>query len=72
MKNEYITDEQVVKRANAAVELEIQRLKALDIPVVVYDREKQVVIRRNNDGTEVEIGKPLRKGHYSERIAKKT
>ena len=26
--------------------------------------------RRNNDGTETEIGKRLRKGRYSERIAK--
>ena len=71
MKKAYINDEQVVKRANAAVELEIQKLKALDIPIVVYDSEKQVVIRRNSDGTEVEVGKPLRKGHYSERVAKK-
>lgn len=71
IKTNYITDEQVVKRANAAVELEIQKLKALDAPVIVYDREKHSVIRRNNDGTEVEVGKPLRKGHYSERITKK-
>lgn len=70
MKKDYITDEQVIKRANAAVEIEIQRLKALDIPVVVFDREKQVVVKRNSDGTEVEVGKPLRKGHYSERVAK--
>ena len=72
MKNNYITDEQVVKRAKAAVELEIQKLKAMDIPVVVYDRKRQVVVSRNSDGTEVEVGKPLRKGHYSERVAEKT
>lgn len=65
----YITDEQVVKRANAAVELEIEKLKAIDAPVIIYDRKKQVVLRRNNDGTVTEIGKRLRKGRYSERIS---
>lgn len=72
MELSYITDEQVVKRANAAVELEIEKLKAIDAPVIVYDRKKQVVLRRNNDGTETEIGKRLRKGRYSERISKET
>lgn len=72
MKSNYITDEQVVKRANAAVELEIEKLKAIEAPVIVYDRKKQVVIRRNNDGTETEVGKRLRKGRYSERIVKET
>ena len=71
MKKDYITDDQVVKRANAAVEIEIQKLKALDIPIVVYDKKKQAVIKRNSDGTETEVGKPLRKGHYSERVTKK-
>lgn len=72
MKPNYITDEQVVKRANAAVELEIERLKVIEAPVIVYDRKRQVVIRRNNDGTETEVGKRLWKGRYSERITKET
>jgi len=72
MRSDYITDEQVVKRANAAVELEIEKLKAIEAPVIVYDRKKQVVIRRNSDGTETEVGKRLRKGRYSERIAEET
>ena len=70
MSSDYITDEQVVKRANAAVGLEIEKLKALGAPVIIYDRKKQVVVRRNNDGTETEVGKRLRKGNYSERIEK--
>ena len=68
MSSDYITDEQVVKRANAAVGLEIEKLKAMGAPVIIYDRKKQVVVRRNNDGTETEVGKRLRKGNYSERI----
>ena len=72
MSSDYITDEQVVKRANAAVGLEIEKLKAMGAPVIIYDRKKQVVVRRNNDGTETEVGKRLRKGNYSERIEKDT
>lgn len=71
MKNDYITDEQVVKRANAAIELEIEKLNVLNVPVIVYDRKRQVVVRRNSDGTEVVAGKRLRKGRYSERVAEK-
>ncbi len=70
MSSDYVTDEQVVKRANAAVGLEIEKLKAMGAPVIIYDRKKQVVVRRNNDGTETEVGKRLRKGNYSERIEK--
>lgn len=70
MSSDYITDEQVVKRANAAVGLEIEKLKAMGAPVIIYDRKKQVVVRRNNDGTETEVGKRLRKESYSERIEK--
>lgn len=72
MNMDNITDEQVVRRANAAVELEIERLKVLDAPVIVYDRKRQVIVKRNSDGTETEVGKRLRKGRYSERIAKKS
>ncbi len=49
MSSDYITDEQVVKRANAAVGLEIEKLKAMGAPVIIYDRKKQVVVRRNRD-----------------------
>lgn len=71
MVNEAITDEQVVKRANAAVMLEIEKLKALDVPVYVYNRKKRAVVRQNSDGTEIVVGKCIREGHYSERVAKK-
>ena len=70
MSSDYITDEQVVKRANAAVGLEIEKLKAMGAPVIIYDRKKQVVVRRNNDGTETEVGKRLRKGNYRKKKKK--
>ncbi len=40
MSSDYITDEQAVKRANAAA-LEIEKLKALGVPVIIYDRKNR-------------------------------
>ena len=70
-REEYISDDVVVKRANAAVRIELEKKKALDVPIVVYDRETQPIYHENNDGTRVEIGKRMRKERYSERIAPK-
>ncbi len=70
-REEYISDEAVVKRANEAVRIELEKKKAMDIPVVIYDRETQIIYREGNDGTRVEVGKRMRKGRYSERIEKK-
>ena len=71
MKREnYISDEAVVKRANAAVRIELEKKKAMDIPVVIYDSEKQIIYQENSDGTRIEVGQRLRKGRYSERVAK--
>lgn len=69
-RDKYISDETVVKRANEAVRIELEKKKAMDLPVVVYDREKQIIYQENSDGTRIEAGKRLRKGRYSERIAK--
>lgn len=70
-REEYISDEVVVKRANAAVRIELEKKRALDVPIVVYDRETQTIYHENNDGTRVEVGKRMRKERYSERVAKK-
>ena len=71
MKREkYISDEAVVKRANEAVRIELEKKKAMDIPVVIYDSEKQIIYQENSDGTRIEVGKRLRKGRYSERVEK--
>ena len=67
----YISDEQVIKRVNEAVRLELEKRKAMDAPVIVYDRETQRIYRENSDGSRVEVGQRMRKGHYSERITEK-
>ncbi|EET59629.1 hypothetical protein BRYFOR_08487 [Marvinbryantia formatexigens DSM 14469] len=69
-REEYITDEAVVKRVNAAVKIELEKKKAMDIPAVVYDPKTQTIYHENSDGTRVEAGKRMRKGRYSERVAK--
>ena len=48
-----------------------KRKKAMDVPIAVYDKKTKTVYRINSDGTKEIIGERLRKGRYSERIAKK-
>lgn len=72
MKREnYITDSQVVKRANAAVKIELEKKKAMDIPVVAFDRKSQTLYQKNSDGTRTVIGSRIREGRYSEQVAEK-
>lgn len=68
-REEYISDETVIKRANAAVRIELEKNRALGIPAVIYDRESQIIYRENEDGTRTEVGKRIRKGRYSERVS---
>lgn len=70
-REEYISDEAVVKRVNAAVKIELEKKQAMDIPAVIYDSKTQIIYHENSDGSRVEIGQRMRKGRYSERIAKK-
>ena len=42
-REEYISDEMVVKRVNEAVRIELEKKKAMDVPIVIYDREEQVI-----------------------------
>jgi hypothetical protein len=67
----YISDEQVVKRANAAVKIELEKKKAMDVPAAIYDRETQTIYQLNSDGTRVAVAERIRKGRYSERIKQK-
>jgi ribosomal protein S8 len=71
-KKEYISDEEVIKRANAAVKIELEKKKAMDIPVAIYDRKTQIIYQVNSDGSKTEVGKRIRKGRYSERTSKQT
>lgn len=71
-REEYISDETVVKRANEAVRIELEKNKALGIPTVIYDRESQVIYHEDEDGIRTEVGRRMREGRYSERVSKKS
>ena len=67
-REEYIPDEMVVKRVKEAVRIELEKRKAMDVPVIVYDRETQAIYQENSDGTRTEVGRKMRKGRYNKRI----
>lgn len=67
----YISDEQVVKRANAAVKIELEKKKAMEVPIAAYDRKTQTIYQQNSDGTRTVVAERIRKGRYSERVGKK-
>lgn len=71
-REEYIPDEMVVKRVKEAVRIELEKRKAMDVPVIIYDRETQTIYQENSDGTRTEAGRKMRKGRYSERIPQKS
>ena len=55
-----------------AVKIELEKKKAMNIPIAVFDRKTQLIYQEKSDGTCVVVGKRLRKGHYSERSIKET
>ncbi|MCM1388010.1 MAG: hypothetical protein NC231_11820 [Bacillus sp. (in: Bacteria)] len=69
-REDYISDELVVKRVNEAIRIELEKKKAMDVPVFIYDSEKQVIYQQNSDGSRIEVGKRMWKERYSERVAK--
>lgn len=71
-REDYIPDETVIKRANEAVRIELEKNKALGILAVIYDRGSQIIYRENEDGIRTEVGKRMRKGRYSERVSKES
>ena len=69
-REEYISDEAVVKRANEAVRIELEK-RAMDIPIIVYDSKTQIIYKEYSDGSRIEVGKRMRKERYSERVREK-
>ena len=71
-REEYISDEAVVKRANEAVRIELEKKRAMDIPIILYDIKTQIIYKEYSDGSRIEVGKRMRKERYSERVREKT
>ena len=66
-REEYIADEQVVKRANEAVKLALYKKKVTETPIYAYDRKTQIIYRVKNDGTREVMCSRKTVGRYSER-----
>lgn len=64
--NTNITDKDVVKRVKSAVKLDIEKKKAMNAPIAVYDPETGNVYALYNDGKKVLMGKRIKRGGYSE------
>lgn len=71
-REDYISDEEVVKRVGEAVRIELEKKKAMDVPIIIYDGDTQIIYQENSDGSRVEVGKRMRRGRYSERNIQKT
>ena len=50
-RNYSISDETVVKRVQAAVELELAKRKAMDVSIIRYDRGSNSIYKENIYGT---------------------
>lgn len=66
-RKDYISDAQVVKRANASVRLAIEKKKITQAPIVVYDRQTKEICHLKPDGSKVHVGTRTTVGRYSER-----
>ncbi len=71
-KNEYeydttqITDADVVKRIQNAVKIDIDRRKAMNAPIAVYDPDTGNVYAEYGDGKRILMGSKIKRGSYSE------
>ena len=61
-----LSDEDVLRRANAAVQIALEKHRAMDVPSVVYDRKEQMIYQIHPDGTRIPVAKKSREGRYGE------
>ncbi len=68
--NTKITDADVVKRVKTAIKIDIEKRKAMQAPVAVYDHETGSVYAEYSDGTRILMGSKIKRGSYGERNEK--
>ena len=61
------SDDDVVRLAREAVRIEVEKKRAMKLPVIVYDHADQKIYEVYADGTRKAVGSRLTRGHYSER-----
>lgn len=61
-----ITDADVVKRIKSAIKIDIEKRKAMNAPIAVYDPETGNVYAEYSDGKKIFMGNKIRRGSYGE------
>ena len=64
--NREVSDKEVVERVKSAVKIDIEKKKAMNVPVAVFDAETGNVYAEYNDGTKILMGSRIKKGSYGE------
>ena len=67
-RKDYISDEEVVERANAAVRFALEKKKITNTPITAYDRKTGTIYTLNSDGSKTVIKSSVGRGRYNERV----
>lgn len=62
--NQNVTDAEVVKRVKSAITIDIEKKKAMNIPIAVFDAKSGNIYAEYNDGKRVLMGSRLKRGNY--------
>ena len=65
--NTNISDADVVKRIKSAVKIDIEKKRAMNAPIAVFDAETGNVYAEYSDGRRILMGSRIKRGSYSER-----
>jgi len=65
-KIQNISDADTVKRVKSAVKIELEKRKAMDLPIAVFDEKTGNVYAEYNDGTRILMGSKLRQHGFGE------
>lgn len=61
-----VTDADTVKRIQSAVKIDIEKRKAMNAPIAVYEPETGNVYAEYSDGKRILMGTKIKRGSYSE------
>ncbi|MBQ8004447.1 MAG: hypothetical protein IJ299_05075 [Oscillospiraceae bacterium] len=63
-----ITDADVVKRVKSAVKIDIEKKKAMNAPVAVFDAKDGKVYAEYSDGRRILMGNRIKRGNYGDHV----
>ncbi|MDD3340077.1 MAG: hypothetical protein PHS82_14620 [Lachnospiraceae bacterium] len=66
-----MSEKDLLKRVKKAVSLDLEKRKAMNAPIVRYDRETGDIYHEMPDGEMVKVSSGRKRGRYSERIKEK-